>query len=314
MVEAEAPQRATGSEAAGGQGTQITEEIACSAWISAYCERYQECMPAVITVSFGDLATCRKEGLKNCSKVFDSRAARVTPEGLFNCSKLYRARTCEAFFGRDEVPAECHLGGTLAGGEPCTTGFDCADGCCSVRSDAPCPVCVASLPAGQPCETHQGCDPGLLCSDAGRCAEQAGEGEACDEERPCNRTLYCNKKKICARLGLQGDPCDKNDGSGCDPFHGYFCNPYTGVCTSLAFARAGEPCGYLQGLDGPYTYCILGPVCEFDPSTPQAIQGTCGEALPVGAPCVLGELPECASPAHCLAGVCTVPGENCEVP
>ncbi len=221
-------------------------------------------------------------------------------------------------FGSDAVPASCNLAlrGTLANGEACSEGFQCAEANCLEDEGrcAPAPrdgescedncaeglicawddedewgefgTCQPYGGVGDPCGYHDDCGPGLLCDAAwngedyvGTCKPPAASGERCTEWLPCaTPDLYCARTASGSEEG-----------------------------TCVARLAAGAACSPDVGFDDD-PGCSIGLDCRS-----QGSGSVCVVPADEGEPCVAFR--DCAYGLICFEGTCEAflaPGESCE--
>jgi hypothetical protein len=194
------------------------------------------------------------------------------------------------------VASDCDsvFAGTLAAGESCSLGEECASGNCG-GSTCP-PTCQAEgdwIGRPCPCTGHAG----LTCIN-GACAFR-NAGAACAQDSDCERRLRC-KGGTCA-LAAEGDVCGTAS-RPCGPGTGLYCDP--GTCwrcnlgTCRARLAAGESCVW-GDLNEGYTVFGADTVADRNPCAEpltcigggfdalgNLATGTCGPLVDVGGACV----------------------------
>jgi hypothetical protein len=118
-------------------------------------------------------------------------------------------------------------------------------------------------------------------------------GGACADNTDC--TTFSCQGGACASLPSEGEPCDQPGFCGDLTLKDY-CDPSTMLCTRIALAKAGEPCGLLpSGL----TLCGGGARCPLSGPT-----STCVPPAPDGSICDPTQEFYCFEPAACVDGFC----------
>ena len=286
----------------------VTAEQACARYSDVYCLLLQACEPIVIRIYFGTLDRCRSHYTSVCPAMFLLQGTTMTPDRQMACANGLEATTCEQLALRAPTPAVCESDGELTSHEACGSTWQCAEGCCTQKQVGElCGVCTPQGPEGASCTKSGGCQPYLLCTEAGLCVSPGQLAASCDPDHPCRRDLACFNN-TCAPLGQPGEPCGPDN--TCDSNVGLYCDPWKTICRTFEYAAPGEPCGMLQGQDGLYTICTAGSDCEFD----SGLTGSCKGPLKPGAPCdPETPLPACELPTFCVGGVCQIPHpETCK--
>ncbi|HEU5075839.1 MAG TPA: hypothetical protein VFU02_16715, partial [Polyangiaceae bacterium] len=119
----------------------------------------------------------------SCPDLLFAPGSTRTVDGAFTCADEWRALAC------DLTTPECATSGTLADGEACVSGIQCASRRCSGNA-ASCGSCVPSADRGEACDDTIGpqCAPGLQCHGTDSVCVLATEpsvggqeiGEECD--------------------------------------------------------------------------------------------------------------------------------------
>ena len=297
----------TSGAGSGGQAAwPQTETHACLAYVLAFCEQTARCHDSPSVVS------CYEANSVRCPDLLFAPGSVRTIDGTFACADEWRALACEI-----RTP-ECAAAGTLAEGEPCVTGIQCASRLCSGNTDL-CGSCLPSAALGEPCDDAVQCVPGLRCdyTDLVCVPEITGETDPVAVGTECNPSssvCYPNDCRAddagvyrCQPYPTLGQDCS-------DPLTCAFGDSYcdiTQVC--LALPVAGEPCG-VDGFTGVAQWCADGFACDgSDPALCVAIPG-------LGEPCqgvCLEDLSCACSDAACSSEICQRPrfqGETCTPP
>jgi hypothetical protein len=298
-----------------------------SSLAKAVCASLLECLGEQKLRAFVDSEVCEdrfaagfaQSDFSTLRDSIDRGRIELHAESLERCYADTRAQGCGIQTQR--LPASCQsaLKGTVAEGDTCTTGADCAGQAFCPTSACP-RVCSARHAAAESCSRDEECKSGLICVQS-KCAEPAAVGDACGGTTGavCALGTSCLGSTAeaagqCAtnasvQVGAVGEVCTPGgtlcqEGLSCayDGDQGFNCQ---------AAVAAGEPCHLALP-----TMCPSSQYCTAEDVT---TDGRCA-ALPVdGEPCVLGS--ECAGGHVCLqagseAVVCRRVrdlGETCEV-
>lgn len=292
------------STSGAGTGGQIswphTETHACLAYVLAFCEQTERCDRAT------DVLDCYASNSVRCPDLLFAPGSTRTVNGTFDCAEEWRTQSCE-------IPTpECATAGTLADGEACVTGIQCASRLCSGSTEL-CGSCTPSADLGEPCDDALGpsCVPGLLCDPTDLVCFAPSPGDPMDLGDECEPTAsncYPNDCRAddagvyrCQPYPTLGQDCS-------EPLTCAFGDSYcdlTQVC--LEFPAAGDPCG-VDGFTGMAQWCAKGLVCDrtSEPAFCRALPGA-------GEPCD----GVCQDGLICNSQVCQRPrffGETCNPP
>jgi hypothetical protein len=284
-------------------GANVTAERACADVAAAYCKRVNECAPIIISLLWGDEATCQDRVVPACVKGLAASSTGATAAGYETCAADVGATECSALVSRN-MPASCRpSGGRVAAGGACGDDWQCQSGYCSIPSGEACGTCASRLSAGSACTDDAQCEFGLNCSGAlgsKVCLASGMAGATCDDNHPCASPNVCIGKTVTASgtCGPGAPPGGACDTSGCDFAQALFCHPITKVCQRITFAKPGEQCGVINsGLVG-----CSGSTCV----PPGQLVGTCSAIADDGAACNPNG-PNCKAGAKCIGGTCQVP-------
>lgn len=244
----------------------------------AQCAAFQRCMPVYTQIQWGDVAGCEAAIGADAVASFSSPGTTIPQAQLDTCIALLATRACDDLF----IPStECDFHGTLADGEACSYGHQCASGSCFLKVDAPCGVCATPAGEGESCANAE-CAVGanLRCSDSKKCAKIVPDGQACDKDKPCRPQHDCVSGTCHARLG-KGETCT-SFGASCDLTKGQFCFPRsdgkTSTCDDLVVAKVGEKCGQ-DSVTNKLSFCAAS-------TCPDLVKGSiCVPYLKEGASC-----------------------------
>jgi hypothetical protein len=325
VARADAAQRA--DAASDAAQSQLDVEAMSRSLAGAVCASLLECLGEQKLRAFVDSEVCEERfaagfaqsDFSTLSDSIDRGRIELHSESLEQCYADTRALGCEIQTQR--LPASCQsaLRGTVAQGETCTTGADCAGQAFCPTSACP-RVCSARHDAAGSCGRDEECKSGLICLQS-KCAKPAAVGDACGGTTGaiCALGTSCLGSTAeaagqCAtnasvQVGAVGEVCTPGgtlcrEGLSCayDGDQGFNCQEAV---------AAGEPCHLALP-----TMCPGSQYCTAEDVT---TEGRCA-ALPIdGESCVLGS--ECAGGHVCLqagseAVVCRRVlslGETCEV-
>jgi len=289
--------------------TGVTREQACEQISKAFCSTYAKCIPLLITIGFGDSATCVSRTKQNCPAMFDAPSTSTLPDRVSKCAAEIEPLTCEAV--SSATPASCiPTPGGLADGAACLDDAQCKSTWCAKNDDAMCGTCKAQPAVGGPCidlgtkndgSIQKSCGRNLECAKD-KCAKPGVKDAVCDESQPCGLGLTCFNSK-CVAAGKPGAKCDPAGVTepACDLLQGAFCNQSTKVCQAIVGAKPGESCVFSAT---EIKICSAGGKCVG--ATPTA-PGTCVAPAADGAKCDIKAGPDCLAPAKCVGGTCKLP-------
>jgi len=280
----------------------VSAADACSDIITAYCKRITACAPALMSLVWGDEATCIDRSKPSCAKGLAAPSTGATPARYQACATDERSSECSALLSRN-TPVSCRpTGGGVAAGSTCGDDWQCQSGFCSVPAGQNCGACATRKAAGSSCTDDAECDFGMSCAGAVTkvCIAQGAAGSSCDDNHPCASPNVCIGRTATASgtCGPGAPPGGDCRTSGCDLVQGLFCHPTTQVCQKIGFAKPGEACGFVNnGL----TLCT-GSIC----TPPGQLVGTCAAVADDGAACDDTNGPRCKPNARCVGGTCQV--------
>jgi hypothetical protein len=230
------------------------------------------------------------------------------------------------------TPPECEeaLEGTVALGDDCNDGMECA-GVAYCQFVNQCPgTCEALEAAGSPCSDDGDCEDGLSCQN-GDCAAPAGEGDACGgaDDPDCSLGLLCLGEDEEAGTSGACQPVEDlligGDGDACDPIgggplcqEGLSCilDSVTPGTFELVFVCAGAVASGEACKAGFPDQCPDDEMCDADVEAGQ-IDGTCVSLPDDGEACAATMFGAgCAPGLSCIDDVCTEMariGEVCAV-
>jgi hypothetical protein len=288
-----------------GGGGSVSADQACSDLGNAICQRLNSCSAAFVTSNYGDVATCAMRVNASCGQSIAANGTGLTPANRETCAMALPGASCEDLVDNN-FPSACQaVAGHLANGTACTDSSQCQSTYCNLGTDGTCGACGAARQgAGGTCHRNDDCETGSTCK-SGTCVTPVKAGGTCDGTHPCQTTLSC-KAGVCGTPDAAGMPCSMGT---CDAVAGLYCSSGAkAVCTAYGLAKAGEPCGAVNGV---LTICAGGGHCSLNVGT---TMGTCEAAAADGAACNDMTGPSCLAPAVCGATskVCTLPNPaNC---
>lgn len=272
----------------------------CSEAAGDLCNKINSCFPVLISLVYGDVATCVSRTELGCNEELGAPGSNVGGAEIATCGNAIAALSCDQVLV--DSPQECNVAGSRKDGEACQLDAQCESTNCRITSGS-CGTCAARSPAGGACASSDDCAENLVCSST-VCATPVDAGGACSTDEQCAGALIC-KGGACAQASGAGEACNPQ-ASECDGLQALFCNPQSSTCQKVEFANAGEPCGFV---DSALVACTGGGKCN---APAGAQQGTCSAPLADGASCSLETGPDCLAPAECVAGSCQLPNpESC---
>jgi hypothetical protein len=244
----------------------------------AYCTKLQECSTFVMSVAFGNQATCKARWILNCTPNFGAPGTSATPARTSACAQSIPGLACATFLGGD-LGAACAIGaGTVANGGPCGDDAQCASTFCARPTTAVCGTC-------QPVT-----NPGGACVQ-GACS--LSTNTVCQQS-----TTTCVRPKA----GKIGDACGGQE--ECDVGHQVGCNTST-TDKCIALTLAGATCGANSVFASSIAVCPNAGTCS------AAVNGTCTAVGADGASCSTTDTgAHCMLPARCVGGKCTLPNPS----
>jgi hypothetical protein len=254
----------------------MEEVMACTGFADAFCTRLQACSTFVMSVLYGDLATCKSRFTLSCLPNFNLPGTSASAARTNTCAQSLTALACDKFVLFDFGTACAPAAGTIAQGGACGDDAQCATTFCARSATAMCGTCQPATNPGDACvqgtcsvSTNTVCPAGQT-----KCVKpKAGQvGDACVGQEECDvgHQVGCNTatSKTCLALTLSTGSCGANT-----PF-----NP-----TSVAVCGSGGTC--------------TGPLA-----------GTCTAAAADGATCSTTDTgAHCIAPAKCIGGKCALP-------
>jgi len=268
-----------------------TAAEACAAYADTNVATLARCSPLLLQMLYGTQAVAQQR-LRLLCRYAELAGSNFPPRPVERCLEATRALSCDDFFD-NRTPSACQAPGDYQAGTRCISGDQCQTQFCDLTNpDGPCGRC-ATLPGNnEPCRQGRFCRPGLLCSEAGTCAQPGDVGDLCSDEEPCRQILTCINAS-CSRKQAPGALCSGR--VDCDETNGSVCNPNTFECIAYT---AGSTCGVAT--NGAATFCQAAGTCN-------SAQGTCTPPAADGAACNDMTGPLCMLPATCLGGFCRLP-------
>jgi hypothetical protein len=263
--------------------TTTPEGLACG---HLYDAQYTRCGGPTLPAT--ELSRDRARYEHVCTAEMALPGSGVDVAGVEACVTAIKASPCQFPAG---APMACAFHGSLARGDPCSDGAQCASGQCDgtvvLGPDGPtmpymCGTCEPVATVGNVCAFDNysaGCEPGAVCTTM--------ETTSPDPEYTC----------VEAAEGDAGAACDGLSAL-CKP--GLYCSTQTAKCERLA--AAGAACG--EGPRGAPGGCEAPLGCGSAP-------GTCRSGS-AGASCVSDD--ECASGFGCVpVGPCAAQGQEARI-
>lgn len=294
----------TGTGGAGGGGVDVA--TACATAAAAACARLEACLPLVLAVEDGDLATCTARQTAQCRALQGLAGMDRTAAELETCAADFASLTCADVLVGKPVAA-CAGKGSLTLGSPCFVDGQCATGRCGHDVTLPygaCGQCAVEVDVGGACDATatKPCKIGLFCGGDKACHAFAHQGDPCDAmTKLCQAPLACSGGSCVA-------PVDKAKGAACDPTklecdlsQGLACSSATMTCSPLALAKAGDSCAPDATSKLP-TLCEDSAVC-----VPSMMSAHCVAAVAEGQACVIdaaSRTSNCQLPMLCLDAKC----------
>ena len=287
-------------EDAGPVDAGPSADEACTALATARCAKRNECEPATLTATYGDLSTCIGRDKLSCLASVSAPDTGNTPTSLQTCAGAYAAWDC-ADWANAMAPAACaQRAGSRSTGEACTFPSQCSSGFCATRRGAKCGACAATPTVGTPCGDGVGCGGnGLSCDNATlTCQPVVTDGGSC-LSGTCGYGFGCVADGgVCLPQGNLVDAgCDSSERTepACRRELGLSC--VRRRCVPTTFASAGSTCG-LDLAANTFTRCRAGGNCVGD----GGVGGSqCLAPANDGVACASPGGALCLSPARCVS-------------
>jgi hypothetical protein len=265
-----------GTVDAGTPDATPEQQQACTNFADAFCNRLQTCSSFVMSVLYGDAATCKQRWALNCLPNFNATGTSATAAKVNGCTPTLATLTCDKFLLGDFGPMCTPSAGTVPQGGPCGDDAQCATTFCARSATSVCGTCQPATMPGAPCVQGS-------CSVSTNTICPAG-------------TSTCVKPKA----GQIGDPCVGQE--ECDVGHQVGCNTAT-TKQCIALTLATNTCGANSILNPTsVAVCGAGGTC----SLPFA--GMCKAFAADGQTCGIGDMDaHCMQPAKCVGSKCVIP-------
>jgi hypothetical protein len=302
--------------ACSGSGTTastVTADQAATNAATALCAKYNTCSAFFIQLEYGDVGACTSAAKTALANALGAPSTGASPAQIADCATAIPGTSCDDVLSHN-LPTSCQaVAGALATGTPCGDSSQCKSAYCHQATGTTCGACADPPAAGASCAADGDCPVGSTCSKGGKCASPGAAGASCDPvNQPCKATLAC-KSGTCGTPDAAGASCTKATTNGistdtCDSLAGLYCNAQ-GTCAAIELATPGQPCLLVNG---GLTTCSGNGTCNIPSKL--ATSGTCLAAAAPGASCTAKgtglsyavSSADCAPPAICENGVCTV--------
>ena len=271
----------------------------CGAYFDAIRASTAQCVPTMLALAApltGALAAGDRDAfLAACEALSQAPGSSNFDSQLDACTAIVQANTACTF-----APA-CTIKGSLADGQPCANGAQCAGGNCllaNATTEPPCGTCGEFAQPNDPCPHGNECDPTTSGCIEGTCVAYATQGTACTvfDGPPCPPNLLC--QSACEPYPGKGQPCGQQ----------FFCaEPYR--CINFTCSDAVQQNGSCTSS----RECADGLVCSGSTCQPQSFVGlgqTCGSVNNALVGCQPGLRCDDVTTHECIAltaqgGTCT---------
>ncbi len=283
---------ATG-DGSGDSGGSVSATKACTDNATSYCNQLSMCAPFLLTVQYGNLATCETRNTTACADVLAAPGTGWTGSVLEACVAARTALDCDDFLEGKPAPKACLVTGQIITSDPCRYDGQCGSGYCRYASGMSCGNCVNLGETGAPCTTSADCDGNLMCTSgtSGTCQPPSGVGATCGATTPCQQGLACISAMCVQPSGLLGATCNPaNDSADCDYDQGLYCDSVSKECTEYLTPQAGGACG-----GSTPTACAGGGTCY---------KSACVPPVQDGSMCAPATGLNCLYPSTCNSGTC----------
>jgi hypothetical protein len=282
-----------GPDAAGGMGgtgggvdgsappdVRAEEIMSCNNFADAFCSRLQTCSSFVMSVLYGDVATCKQRWVLNCLPNFGVAGTSASPAKTNGCTQILPGLACDKFLLGDFGTMCTPSAGTIPQGGACGDDAQCTTTFCARSPTSVCGTCQPVTMPGAPCvqgscsvSTNTVCPTGATTCVRPK-AGQIGDACAGQEECDVGHQIGCNTatSRKCIALTLSTGTCGANN--PLNPSSVTVCRasgtctePFNGMC--IPFAADGQTCGSTD-MDAHCMLpakCIGGRCVVPDPST-----------------------------------------------
>jgi hypothetical protein len=294
--------------------SSVTADQAAGNAAGALCQKYDSCSAFFVQIAYGDVDACTAALKTTLASALAASGTGATPTQVAACATAVGTASCDQVLSHD-LPSPCQpVAGQLAAGAACGDSSQCQSAYCHKGSGSTCGACAGAPSPGVACGADDDCPAGNVCTKQSTCAPPGAAGASCDPvQRPCKATLAC-KSGTCANPDPAGAPCTRTTTGAtstdtCDALAGLYCNAQ-GTCAKIGLAAAGQACLLVNG---SLAACSANGTCNVP--TMLSTSGTCLGAAAPGASCTAKgtgisyavKSPDCAPPATCDNGVCTIP-------
>lgn len=276
-----------GRDASGGAGGSADastadaspeQQQACTNFADAFCNRLQTCSTFVMSVLYGDVATCKQRWVLSCLPNFNVTGTSATAAKVNGCTPTLAGLSCDKFLLGDFGPMCTPSAGTVAQGGACGDDAQCATTFCARSATSVCGTCQPATMPGAPCVQGS-------CSVSTNTVCPVG-------------TTTC----VTPKAGKVGDPCVGQE--ECDVGHQVGCNTATTKqCIALTLTASGGTCG-ANSLLNPTSVAVCGAAgtCSLP------YMGMCAAFAADGQNCSTSDTgAHCMQPAKCVGGKCVIP-------
>jgi hypothetical protein len=277
---------------------------ACADDGQAVCARLDACVKNGIAIQYGDAGACLARQEPGCTASLAANASGRTTSGYEACAAVLPSESCTDYLNNNNPTACKAPAGTLAVGTVCGFSAQCVTAFCAIPPASACGTCQPPPAAGATCADLDTCGPNLVCVK-GTCVAYGASGAACNTTQLCGTGLTCvtaamQTSGTCQASGESvGTACDptRQTGPGCDGAQGLYCDGATKQCAAIAYATAGQPCGFVGGV---FNECTGAAGCFAAAGPDGGTTSTCIAAAAEGQTCNTLTGPPCARPARCL--------------
>jgi hypothetical protein len=269
-----------GADASAPPDVRAEEIMSCNNFADAFCSRLQTCSSFVMSVLYGDVATCKQRWVLNCLPNFGVAGTSASPAKTNGCTQILPGLACDKFLLGDFGTMCTPSAGTIPQGGACGDDAQCTTTFCARSATSVCGTCQPVTMPGAPCvqgscsvSTNTVCPTGTTTCVRPK-AGQVGEACAGQEECDVGHQIGCNTatSKKCIALTLSTGTCGANN--PLNPSSVTVCRatgtctePFNGMC--IPFAADGQTCGTTD-MDAHCMLpakCIGGRCVVPDPST-----------------------------------------------
>jgi hypothetical protein len=266
-------------------------DVAVARFSLAACDRIQKCDPTYIRAAHGTYDRCVERTKLLNAWIAGLPGVLQTADFFTECAAAWNNLPCGEIFSPFPIAA-CKQFGSLAAGDGCNFGDQCASGFCK-QTGFQCGVCADQPAQGSSCQVDDDCGEAQWCMPDKKCRTPSGMNEQCTDTQRCRLDLSCSGAVCVASPASPGAPCDGANGLTCDFYSkGLYCTNAK-TCAEASAKATNESCAEVG------SYCEKNGACT---------NGTCvPHPADNGGACDNDSGLYCEWPARCVDASCQLP-------